>query len=84
MGNNLEDALAKVFGTAGEKSARKAESIVTEKGVTEVRSAKGLIEQAGAYYDEAQQRLKNGDFAGYGESVRRLGDVLKKLETQVK
>ena len=84
MGNNLEDALAKVFGTAGEKSARKAESIVTEKGVTESRSVKGLIEQAGAYYDEAQQKLKSGDFAGYGESVRRLGDVLKKLETQVK
>jgi uncharacterized membrane protein (UPF0182 family) len=41
-----------------------------------------LVRQASQHYDRAQQLLRQGDFAGYGEEMRRLGEVLKKLAAE--
>ena len=38
-----------------------------------------LVEQAQHHYDRAQQALKDGDWAGYGEELDALQAVLEKL-----
>ena len=44
--------------------------------------AASLVAQAQASYDRAQQLLRNGDFAGYGEEITRLKGILDRL-TQI-
>jgi len=41
-----------------------------------------LIEEANRLFEEAQDKLRSGDWAGYGESMEELEDVLQKLSTQ--
>jgi uncharacterized membrane protein (UPF0182 family) len=79
MGLDLEDALSQVFGVASGKPAERVETVVTDKGVESV-SINELIRKAGTYYKDAQQKLRGGDFAGYGESVKKLGEVLEQLK----
>ncbi|MBZ5515609.1 MAG: UPF0182 family protein [Acidobacteriia bacterium] len=38
-----------------------------------------LIKEANQHFERAQQLLRQGDFAGYGEENRKLGEVLKRL-----
>jgi len=38
-----------------------------------------LIRQANQHYERAQQLLRQGDWAGYGEQTRQLGELLKRL-----
>lgn len=41
-----------------------------------------LIKKANQLFDESQERLKNGDWAGYGKAMEELKAVLKKLAAQ--
>jgi hypothetical protein len=41
-----------------------------------------LIREANQHFERAQQLLRQGDFAGYGEENRKLGEVLKRLAVQ--
>lgn len=41
-----------------------------------------LINEANRLFNEAQDKLKNGDWVGYGESMEKLENVLKKLTAQ--
>jgi uncharacterized membrane protein (UPF0182 family) len=84
MGVDLEDALTQVFGAAAAKPAGRVETIVTSKGVVESLSINDLIRKASTYYEQAQQRLRAGDFAGYGENVKKLGVVLEQLRQSVR
>jgi uncharacterized protein len=43
-------------------------------------SARGLAEQAWQQYTRAQDFLRQGNFAGYGEEVERLEHTLKALQ----
>lgn len=43
---------------------------------------KELAAEANRLYDEAQARLKAGDWSGYGQSLNRLKEVLNKLQEQ--
>jgi uncharacterized membrane protein (UPF0182 family) len=38
-----------------------------------------LIDDANASFERAQQLLRDGDFAGYGEEIERLEDILQRL-----
>ncbi len=38
-----------------------------------------LIASAKTHYDQAQTDLKNGDFPGYAEEIKKVGDILKQL-----
>lgn len=38
-----------------------------------------LAEQAQALYDAAQEAVRSGDWAGYGENIRKLGEVLSRM-----
>ena len=41
-----------------------------------------LIRRANDYFTEAQNRLRQGDFAGYGEYVDELQKILSQLEAE--
>jgi hypothetical protein len=41
---------------------------------------RALVEQARSLYQDAQERLREGDLAAYGEKIKELGTVLDRLE----
>ncbi len=81
IGLSLEDALYQVFGTPEVMVAVEEEEVPAE--VPEALAVLGiaeLIQQAGSLYNQAQSRLREGDFAGYGEYIKQLGSVLSDLQ----
>ena len=80
IGLNLEEALLKVFGSRVQIQALEAKeegpSIVTQEPSFTLNE---LVRKANEYFSEAQDRLRHGDFAGYGEYVDELEKVLSQL-----
>jgi len=82
MEPSLDQALIKLFGEGRPDAPDAPDKPVTgepETGVT----LQELAKQARQYYDQAEQRLKDGDWVGYGESLDKLNDILSKLEISV-
>ncbi len=79
MGIDLNDALTKLFGTSKPTVTVTKETAGGKKVTVEV-SIRDLILKAVDYYDEAQKRLRAGDFAGYGDMNQKLDTVLKQLQ----
>lgn len=72
MGNNLEDALGKLFArTFGER-----EIVITG----EEKTLKDLIKEAARYYESAQEFSQEGNWSRYGEELQKLEQILKLLE----
>lgn len=97
MEDNLEDGLEKIFGgnfasfTSDKRSAEAAvnASAESEKGASAVSSevAKAIRElsrSAMENYNNAQDALKKGNWAKYGESLERLKKDLEKLSEKSK
>jgi uncharacterized membrane protein (UPF0182 family) len=83
METSLENALVKIFG--GEMTKPEVKPTTPTAGIDTgtnagVRELAGLARQ---YYDEANNALKRGDWAGYGEKINQLNEVLKKLEQSI-
>jgi uncharacterized membrane protein (UPF0182 family) len=81
IGLDLQDALDKVFGRREEKIAAAEKTVVRDEAAAElsIMDIQGLAEKANNYFNEAQERLRAGDFAGYGEYIERLQSVLNQL-----
>lgn len=81
METTLDEVLLKIF--PAEEGGR---TVTDEPGEDEVtvdtrdKSSRELATLARQYYEEANSRLKAGDWAGYGQSIKKLDDVIKKLE----
>ncbi|MBA7544470.1 hypothetical protein ES705_36826 [subsurface metagenome] len=74
IGNNLEDALEKLFArTFGER-----EIVVTG----EEKTLKDLIKEAAGYYESAQNFAREGNWSKYGEELQKLEQTLKLLEEE--
>ena len=66
----LEAGLAKIFGITTEKLQRTQESLITTTPVdTSALNA----------YDAALRAQRDGDWARYGEEIKKLGEILNKL-----
>jgi uncharacterized membrane protein (UPF0182 family) len=86
MEENLESSLDQIFGGPGRRPAvARAEPAATpvpprgpEAGV------RGLVDQAWQQYTRAQEFLRQGNFAGYGEEVKRLEGTLKTLRERAR
>ncbi|MDF0591361.1 UPF0182 family membrane protein [Candidatus Methanocrinis natronophilus] len=74
MEESLEVALGKIFDLAP-AAPRTVEQIDRDALAPEE-----LIERAGSYYRSAQEELRAGNWAGYGEEIERLGEVIRALE----
>jgi uncharacterized protein len=72
MEDTLDKALAALLGQAAP---------TTPSGPTTPPSGTvaSLIAQAKTHYDTAQKDLSNGDFVGYAQEIKTVGDILKQL-----
>jgi uncharacterized membrane protein (UPF0182 family) len=88
MESSMEDALLSIFGGKAlpqgqelEPSADKAETgtAATDQPASSV-TLKTLARQASQSYQKAQERMKAGDWAGYGQEMNKLKDTLRQME----
>ncbi|TSC54328.1 MAG: hypothetical protein LiPW31_160 [Microgenomates group bacterium LiPW_31] len=77
MEETLEAGLAKIFGIATEKTQRITEIPTATTPVD--ANKENLLQQAINTYDAALRAQRDGDWARYGEEIRRLGEILGKL-----
>jgi len=87
MEETLDEALDRLFGTAGRPAAGAASTQPppAEAPAGEAPSgAADLAAEARAHYDGAMQALREGNWARYGEEIGKLGDVLKKMAPRQK
>ncbi len=95
MDTTVQGALAAVFGLgpADSRAPGAAEEIpeaalpgpaAGAPETTTAATARDLAQQALRAFEEAQSRLREGDFAGFGESLSQLGRVLRQLEEGTK
>jgi len=82
MESSLDKALTSLFGERRDVTPDKGDDTgVTTDDEINGNSVEELAKQARQYYDRANQLLKDGDWAGYGENIKKLNDVIKELET---
>ncbi len=90
MEETLDRALAVVFGVGGASSGigpgRDGVGTLPEAGDTTSAGsadARTLAREANRLFLDAQEALRRGDWAGYGERIRKLGEILNRLERQL-
>jgi uncharacterized protein len=82
MEETLDESLARIFGT---QSSSVDTSSITPAAQMQAKEASpginsgALIRQAGESYDRAVQAQRQGDWAKYGEELKRLGAILEDL-----
>ena len=81
MEENLELTLQKVFGgeVMREKPAPKA-ALASAASPEKTRTDPEIAAEALAHYRKAQEFLRQGNWAGYGEELRKVEEGLKELE----
>ena len=77
MEPTLEKALERIFGT--ESGVKDPVKLPDTGSQTAPLSLADLAKSANQLYDEAQNKLKAGDWAGYGESLNKLKQTLNEL-----
>ncbi|MBP2672778.1 MAG: conserved rane protein of unknown function, partial [candidate division NC10 bacterium] len=85
MEENLEASLAQLFGSAATPQPR-VDAAVTAgpPGTARDTNVRGLADQALQQYGRAQDMLRQGNFAGYGEEIKRLEATLKALRERAR
>ena len=82
MEENLEASLAQIFGGQGKPQRALAQAEVPQipgSAPAPQENIRGLVDQAWQQYTRAQDLLRQGNFAGYGDEVKRLEGTLKTL-----
>ena len=79
MADTLSEALAKLFSTYRNGATETPSTAPTGPPSSMPSAVRSLIARAAAQYDTAQQRLKAGDFAGYGAATKELERTLNEL-----
>ena len=80
MEETLELSLARIFGGASVEAAAASTTSPQPSQRQEERSLKTLIDEASAHYERAQNALRQGNWQGYGEEIKKLEEVLKRLK----
>jgi uncharacterized membrane protein (UPF0182 family) len=86
MEENLEASLSQIFGGPGRGPAVARAEPGPTAGPPQAREGgvRGLVDQAWQQYSRAQDLLRQGNFAGYGEEVKRLEGTLKTLRERAR
>jgi hypothetical protein len=81
----LDAALSKIFGGTVSTVAAPPAPVPSPGAAAPPRAGsaaadfQALVREANQHYERAQQLLRQGDLGGYGEEVKKLGEVLKVL-----
>lgn len=75
MEETLEEGLSRIFG--GGAGGKPQESTVIKSQLPESKDDEERIRRAAAAHEEALRAQRDGDWARYGEAIRRLGEILK-------
>jgi uncharacterized protein len=84
MEETLEKSLAAIFGRVTESATQSFPQAAAVPGAAAQTDIKGLIAEAGRQYEIGQQELKKGNWAAYGEAMRRVEQTIKELGTKIK
>ncbi len=87
MESSLEAAIGSIFGAILPSAsptalAATAPAPATATAPTLPGAWQEMVREANQHYERAQQLLRQGDWSGYGEEVKKLGEVLKRLGGQ--
>jgi uncharacterized membrane protein (UPF0182 family) len=78
MEETLDSALASVFGGRVASDKETAGIVPREPGVPRVpETGQNVLRQASDHYNRALEAQRRGDWALYGEEIRKLGDLLR-------
>lgn len=80
MRQTLLEALEAVFGSQVPNGVTGSAPDAADTASVPSTSA-GLVEAAIEAYQQGEEALQNGDWAAYGQSQRRLGQILQQLDT---
>jgi uncharacterized membrane protein (UPF0182 family) len=80
----LDTALSKIFGViVSSPAAETARPPVPAAQAPATLAARddlmAVIREANQHYERAQQLLRQGDWSGYGEEMKKLGEALKRM-----
>ncbi len=78
MEETLEAGFARLFGTSIGQQTKPAGETVTSKAPADT-SKENLLKQAAEAYEAAIRAQRDGDWARYGEEIKKLGEILNKL-----
>jgi len=77
MEETLEQSLQRVFGTAPPKEATQPVVVATQKTVKDDQSP---ARQALDHFQRAQENLKQGNWSGYGDELKKVEALLKEMQ----
>jgi uncharacterized membrane protein (UPF0182 family) len=80
MEETLEEGLSQLFGRGGGAPSRAPEQVAGAPTAPDARAA-DLARRANESFRRAMEAQRAGDWARYGEELRRLEDVLRQLQT---
>ncbi|ABI68470.1 UPF0182 family protein [Syntrophomonas wolfei] len=83
MEPSLDTALLKLFGQNQRVESQQTGVVVTPGELPGATVAE-LAKSAREYYDRANQLLRDGDWAGYGENIKKLNETISRLEEAAK
>ena len=75
MEETLEEGLARIFGTGA--TGRQQGAMPARQPILPSQDIQERIQRAVSAYEEALRAQRDGDWARYGEAIKRLGDILK-------
>jgi len=89
MEESLEASLTNIFGAPARRpvvarAEAQAGPAAAPAGPTRGPGLRGLVDQALQQYSRAQDHLRQGNFAAYGEELKRLEGTLKTLRDQAR
>jgi len=76
MEETLEQSLQKIFGG---KPAREATTLAAP--VETAKEGKDLSRQALDHFQRSQEMLRQGNWSGYGEELKKLETLLRQMQT---
>ncbi|CEP68639.1 Uncharacterised protein family UPF0182 [Moorella glycerini] len=79
MADTLAGALKAIFGDRAPVTPPPATTVPPSGPLTTSNLATS-IQEANRLYSEAQEKLKLGDWAGYGENMKKLGQLLQEMQ----
>jgi len=77
MEETLEAGLSKIFGSTGGQTKQPGETPVAPAPADTTKE--GLLRQATESYETATRAQREGDWARYGEEIKKLGEILGEL-----